>query len=221
LKTPVTRADFRHRYSAPTPAAFLDRDGVIVEEVNYLGRPEDVVLIPRAVEAVTALNAAGIPVVLITNQAGIGRGYYGWPEFLTVQACIERALQTAGAWLDGVWACAHHPDGIPPYSLDGDWYRKPNPGMLLDAAEQMNLNLSRSWLVGDKIIDLEAGMSAGLADVVLVRTGYGASMEHLAPLQSDRTAVHVANDLWHAVEERLRRSYNSRSSSNTKTPVVM
>lgn len=189
---------------------------MIVEEVNYLGHPEDVVLIPRAVEAIAALNAAGIPVVLITNQAGIGRGYYGWPDFLAVQARIETALQTAGAWLDGVWACAHHPDGIPPYSQQGDWHRKPNPGMLIDAAGQMNLDLSRSWLAGDKLIDLEAGITAGLAHVVLVRTGYGGGMEkNLSALLSPRTAVHVASDLWQAVEERLDNSYNGRSSSTT------
>lgn len=174
-------------------------------------------MIPHTVEAIATLNAAAIPVVLITNQAGIGRGYYGWPNFLAVQACIESALQTAGAWLDGVWACAHHPDGIPPYCQEGDWYRKPSPGMLLDAAQQMNLDLSRSWLVGDKIIDLEAGIHAGLSGVVLARTGYGASMERdLSELKSHRTAVHVADDLWQAVEERLRNSYNGRSSATTK-----
>jgi D-glycero-D-manno-heptose 1,7-bisphosphate phosphatase len=155
------------------PALFLDRDGVIVELIPYLHRVEDVALIAGAVETIAAANRQGVPVVVITNQAGIGRGYYGWKEFQEVQEFILIALRNAGARVDGVFACPHHPDATGRYFHSAHPARKPGPGMLLRAAEMLRIDLARSWIVGDRSGDLLAGRSAGLQGGVLVKTGLG------------------------------------------------
>jgi len=148
------------------PALFLDRDGVVVEEVNYLHRVEDLALIPGAAEFIAEANHRGIPVVVATNQAGIGRGYFGWRQFQQVQAELNCRLERAGARVDLTLACPHYPEHPD---------RKPRPGMLLKAAEMTGIDLRHSWVVGDKTSDLEAGRAAGLAGGILVLTGHGAS----------------------------------------------
>ncbi len=155
------------------PALFLDRDGVLVEEVGYLHRPDDVRQIPGAAAVVAAANRAGLPVAAITNQSGIGRGYYGWSEFQATQARISADLAAKGAALDLVLACPYHPEGQPPYRHPAHFCRKPRPGMILRAAERFGLDLAGSWIVGDRAIDLEAGRAAGLAGGVQVLTGHG------------------------------------------------
>ena len=188
---------FRAPNSAPRPAVFLDRDGVLVEEVGYLHHVEDIALIPSAPQAIAKLNAAAIPAVVVTNQAGIGRGYYSWREFEIVQSSIETALHPAT--FDGVWACAYHPDGTGDLACD-HVFRKPNPGMILDAAETLGIDLAASWLVGDKTLDIESAINAGLAGAILVRTGYGASMEpELDKLPKTSCRIHVCDHLGDAV----------------------
>ena len=157
------------------PALFLDRDGVVVEDVGYLARVEAVALIPGAAGVIAKANARGVAVIVVTNQAGIGRGYYGWRDFAAVQETIIAALAAAGARVDAVFACAHHPAGNPPYAHPDHPARKPNPGMLLRAARALDLDLGRSWLIGDKAIDLEAARAAGLAGALHVLTGHGAA----------------------------------------------
>ncbi len=191
------------RFNAPragqSPAVFLDRDGVLVEEVGYLHRVQDIEIISATYQALAALEGRGLPVVLVTNQAGIGRGYYGWKEFDQVQDALRARL--APLSFSGVWACAYHPEaGIDALRQDHPW-RKPHPGMLVDAAAALNLDLGRSWLAGDKILDMEAAINAGLAGAVLVRTGYGAAMEKLLPdLPPSRCQIHVADNVGGAVE---------------------
>jgi D-glycero-D-manno-heptose 1,7-bisphosphate phosphatase len=150
------------------PALFLDRDGVIVIDTNYLGRAEDVRMIDGVATAIARCNVAQIPVVVVTNQAGIGRGFYDWDGFGAVQAAISAALSAARAHLDGVLACAYHGEGRGALRIADHAWRKPNPGMLLAAGKGMNLDLSRSWIVGDKAHDLAAGAAAGLAGGTLV-----------------------------------------------------
>ncbi len=157
------------------PALFLDRDGVLVEETGYLHRAEEARLIPGATAAVAAAARAGLPVVLITNQAGIGRGYYGWAEFQAVQEKIAADLAAGGGAFDLVLACPFHAAGQPPYRHPDHPCRKPRPGMILRAAEMLGLDLAGSWVVGDRAIDLEAGRAAGLAGGVHVLTGHGAA----------------------------------------------
>jgi D-glycero-D-manno-heptose 1,7-bisphosphate phosphatase len=174
---------------------FLDRDGTLNEEVGYLCRPEDVVLIPGAREAMARLNARGIPVLVVTNQAGIGRGKYGWADFQAVMDRIKDLLELGGAHLDGVYAAAHHPKGLGDYAHPDHPDRKPNPGMLLRAAQEHGIDLSRAWMIGDKALDLEAGRKAGCR-VALVRTGYGSQVD------ASRADL-VAEDLPAAVERIL------------------
>jgi D-glycero-D-manno-heptose 1,7-bisphosphate phosphatase len=154
-------------------AVFLDRDGVVIEDTDYLSRVEDIQYLGGAVDAIARINAAGWPVVMVTNQAGVGRGYYSWREFEAVQAALELRLAESGAWLDGIWACAYHRDGVGEFRSDNHTHRKPNPGMLRDAASRMGIDLTKSWMVGDKVCDIEAGLNAGVAEVVHVETGYG------------------------------------------------
>jgi D-glycero-D-manno-heptose 1,7-bisphosphate phosphatase len=154
-------------------ALFLDRDGAIVEETDYLCRVEDIVMIPGAAGTIAAANKCGVAVVMVTNQAGIGRGYYGWAEFRVVQNAIVAALAAEGATIDAVYACAHHPLGQGSFAHPDHPARKPNPGMLLLAAADLALDLKKSWLVGDKASDVEAAKRAGIAGALQVATGYG------------------------------------------------
>lgn len=155
------------------PALFLDRDGAIVEDVEYLRRVEDIAMITGAAAVIAAANDRGMPVVLVTNQAGIGRGYYGWSEFKRVQEAIVAALAAEGARLDAVYACAHHPEGRDGFAHPDHPARKPNPGMLLQAASDLAIDRKMSWLVGDKASDVEAANRAGLAGAMQVATGHG------------------------------------------------
>lgn len=161
---------------APRPALFLDRDGVIVEDPGYLSQASEMVIIPGAVDLIALANTQNIPVVEVTNQAGIGRGYYGWSEFAEVEAALGRELVRGGAAIDAVFACPYHRDGIGAWAHPAHPCRKPRPGMLIAAARLMGLDLSRSWIIGDKLADLVAGQSAGLAGGVHVLTGHG--VEH-------------------------------------------
>lgn len=156
------------------PALFLDRDGVIVEEVHFLDEPENVRLTPGVVEAIAAANSRQVPVIVITNQSGIARGRFGWVEFEAVQNEIVRQLHTGGAFIDLVLACGYHPDGHGALAREHPW-RKPNPGMLQEAAKALDISLPNSIVIGDRFTDLAAGKAAGLRRGALVKTGYGAA----------------------------------------------
>jgi D-glycero-D-manno-heptose 1,7-bisphosphate phosphatase len=179
------------------PAVFLDRDGTLNEEVGYLSRAEDLRLLPGAAAAVARLNAHGIPVIVVTNQSGIGRGYYGWEAFAAVMGRMEALLAAERARIDAVYASPHHEEGHGEYAVADHPDRKPNPGMLLRAAEEHGLDLTRSWMVGDKAIDVEAGHRAGCR-TCLVHTGYGAG-------EGECGADLVARDLAEAVDRILER----------------
>jgi D-glycero-D-manno-heptose 1,7-bisphosphate phosphatase len=155
------------------PALFLDRDGTVIEETEYLCRVEDVAMIPGAAGVIAAANKYSVAVVLVTNQAGIGRGYYGWAEFKAAQQAIIAALAAEGARLDAVYACAHHPEGREAFAHRNHPARKPNPGMLLQAASDLALDFKTSWLVGDKATDVEAAKRACIAGAMQIATGHG------------------------------------------------
>jgi len=156
-----------------TPALFLDRDGVLVQEVDYLSRVEDIAIVEGAAATIKVANSCGIAVVLVTNQSGIARGYYGWDEFAKVQQAILASLWDDGARIDAVYACPFHANGQGVYAYPDHPGRKPNPGMLLQAAADLEIDLARSWMVGDRVIDIEAARRAGLAGALHVLTGYG------------------------------------------------
>ena len=155
------------------PALFLDRDGAVVEETEYLCRVEDVIMIPGAAETIAAANKRGVAVVMVTNQAGIGRGHYGWAELKPCSKRLSRFWLPKARGIDAVYACAASPEGQGAYAHPNHPARKPNPGMLLQAAADLAIDLKQSWLVGDKAIDVEAAKRAGIAGALQVATGYG------------------------------------------------
>lgn len=177
-------------------AVFLDRDGTINIEKEYLYRKEDFEFIPGVPEAIRLLNEAGILVVVVTNQSGVARGYYTEDDVEHLHRHIARKLEEAGARVDAWLYCPHHPSGRGSYSLPCDC-RKPMPGMLRQAARRYDIDLENSIMIGDKLADVEAGLAAGCR-TILVRTGYGAEEEqHIGP---DTT---VCDDLLSAVKSLL------------------
>lgn len=159
------------------PAIFIDRDGVVIELVEYLNRPEQVVLIPGVADAMAGLNRIGIPVVMVTNQSAVARGLLTETGLAEVHGRLHALLAERGARIDGVYYCPHHPDfGEWPYRCACEC-RKPSPGMLLQAAEELGIDLSRSAFIGDNATDIEAGNRARVGHTILVRTGHGRAAE--------------------------------------------
>jgi D-glycero-D-manno-heptose 1,7-bisphosphate phosphatase len=180
----------------PVPALFVDRDGVLVEESGYLARPEDVALIDGAADILGACNGAGVPVVVVTNQSGIGRGYYDWTDFAAVQARMLALLAEAGARVDAVYACAYHADGKGDYAVADHPWRKPGDGMLRAAAVALGLDLRRSWIIGDHATDMAAGRAGGLAGGVHVLTGHGQAERAAAlAVASESYRLETADDI--------------------------
>ena len=180
-------------------ALFLDRDGVIVEDPGYLSRVADMIVLPGAAEIIRLANRANIPVVEVTNQSGIGRGYYGWREFLEIEEALRRELSRAGACIDAVLACPYHCDGIAPWNHPAHPARKPRPGMLLAARQFVNLDLGNSLIVGDKICDLQAGYNAGLRGGLLVLTGNGSAHHHsVRDWKPGNFDAHIGASIWDA-----------------------
>lgn len=158
------------------PAVFLDRDGTLLEEAGYLDRLERLVFFPYAVDAVRLLNRSGLAVVIVTNQAGIARGIFKEAFVAEAHQHIAQRLALGGAHIDGFYYCPHHPDAVIESLRQDCGCRKPQPGMLTRAAEELGLDLAASFVVGDRWHDLQAGARVG-ARGVLVRTGYGRTEE--------------------------------------------
>jgi len=157
------------------PALFLDRDGVVMEDTHFPSCAADVALTPRAGEAVAKINQKDIPVIMVTNQSGVARDRFGWGAFAKVQEELMRQLEEQGAHFDLVLACGYHHDGVPPLDAPNHLWRKPAPGMLQRAHELLDIDLASSFIIGDRVSDIEAGRAAGLRAGALVRTGHGAN----------------------------------------------
>jgi D-glycero-D-manno-heptose 1,7-bisphosphate phosphatase len=162
--------------SKKQPAVFLDRDGTLIEEVNYLARAEDVRIFPCTAEAVRLLRDKGFLIIVLTNQSGIGRGIYTEAAMHAVHKKIQTELSGA---IDGFYFCPHLP-------CDGCDCRKPGLGMINSALRDFEIDLERSWMVGDKKIDVETGKNAGIRSA-LVLTGYG--QLHKAALEFMPTTI--------------------------------
>lgn len=180
------------------PAVFMDRDGTISEEVGYVNHVSRYRVFPYAAEAVRALNEAGWLAVLVTNQAGVARGYFAEELIGRVHGVLEEELKKGGARLDAIYYCPHHPSvGEPPYRFDCDC-RKPRPGLIRRAAEDLGIDLARSWMVGDRYSDTELARNAGVR-AAFVLSGYGrGEHEHQSLAWKHRPDL-VAENLLEAV----------------------
>jgi D,D-heptose 1,7-bisphosphate phosphatase len=152
-------------------AVFLDRDGTINEEVGYLDTIDKLELFPNTAEAIKTINESGMKAVVITNQSGIARGYFSEEFVETVHTRIQRILKAKGAFIDAFYYCPHHPEGVGTYQQSCAC-RKPEAGLLIAAARDMDIDLTRSYVVGDMVKDIQVASKVG-AKGLLVKTGYG------------------------------------------------
>lgn len=159
----------------PRRALFVDRDGTVIREKDYLADPDEVELLPGAADGLAAFRAGGYEIVIVTNQSGIARGLYGDAAYRAVEREVERQLSALGLDVLDAYHCPHHPDFTGPCEC-----RKPAPGLFLQAAADHGIDLARSIYVGDRIRDVEAGISLG-GTGILVRTGYGEEEAASAP----------------------------------------
>jgi D-glycero-D-manno-heptose 1,7-bisphosphate phosphatase len=175
-------------------AVFLDRDGVITREPPYYAhKVSQLVFIPKSAEAIRLLNENGYLVIIVSNQAGIARGYYREEDAALFHRVMTERLAEAGARIDAIYYCPHHPEAtVERYRSDCDC-RKPRPGMLLKAEKEFGLDLQQSFMIGDKLSDIEAGKRAQCR-TILVRTGYGAEELKLNRIECDN----IADDLYGA-----------------------
>jgi D-glycero-D-manno-heptose 1,7-bisphosphate phosphatase len=182
-------------------AVFLDRDGTVIEEVGYLNRLDRVAFFPWSVDAIRVLNEAGLLVIIVTNQAGVARGYFDEALVRDTHALIDKRVREGGARIDAYYYCPHHPDGVVEALRVTCECRKPKPGMIQQAARDLDIDVPGSFVVGDRWLDVEMGRAAGAA-TVLVRTGYGQEEEARPPGASPSM---VADNLMDAAAWILRR----------------
>lgn len=182
-------------------AIFLDRDGTINDEVGYLDNADKLRIIPAAFQAVRLINSSGMRAVVITNQAGVAKGLFTEEFVREINEQIQSALLAQGALIDRFYFCPHHPtEGIDPYRLICNC-RKPEPGLLLQAAVDLNIDLARSYVIGDRLRDVETAHRAG-AKGVLVMTGYGQDlMQKSGPDRANELNQpdYIAQDILEAV----------------------
>jgi D-glycero-D-manno-heptose 1,7-bisphosphate phosphatase len=154
-------------------AVFLDRDGTIIEEKHYLHRPEEVVIFPGAAAALRRLQSAGFKLIIVSNQSGVGRGYFTLADLESVNRHLCGELGRHGVRLERIYFSPEAPD-------QPSRGRKPSPQFLFDARREFALDLGECFMIGDKLLDLECGWNGGVKECLLVRTGYGAELERTA-----------------------------------------
>ena len=184
-------------------AVFLDRDGVITQEPpHYAHKLSQLELISKSANAIRLLNENGFIVIVASNQSGIARGYYQEEDVILFNQALKENLAKESAHIDAIYYCPHYPEAkIERYRVDCNC-RKPKPGLLLRAEEELNIDLKQSFMVGDKLSDIEAGKRAG-CKTLMVKTGYG-----VEELKSNQIACnYVADDLYDAVEHILSLSH--------------
>ena len=191
----------RKRVRKMNRAVIIDRDGVITQDPpHYAHRIDQLKIIPDSAEAIRILNEKGFLVVVVTNQSGVAKGMYQEEDVERFNTAMEEELKKKGAFVDALYYCPHHPEAtVEKYKVDC-YCRKPNPGMLERAAKDMNIDLTRSFMIGDKLSDIQAGQRV-CCKTILVLTGHG--REELRRLrESDRIKpTFVVNDLYHVIGE--------------------
>lgn len=185
--------------SVPQAAVFLDRDGTINEQMGYINHISRFQLLPRAIEGIKLLNSHNIPVIVVSNQSGLARGYFPLELLDEVHEKMNNMLAEQGAHVDGIYYCPHHPEAKEEAFRKKCNCRKPRTGLLETAAKEMNLDLHQSFMVGDRWSDLECGVNAG-ATSVLVLTGYGmGDKQYIGPTKKVQPSF-IGKDLLHVAE---------------------
>ncbi|MFC2020409.1 D-glycero-alpha-D-manno-heptose-1,7-bisphosphate 7-phosphatase [Chloroflexota bacterium] len=176
-------------------AVFLDRDGTIIEDTGYIGKIDRVKFLSGAGKAIKLLNENGFKVIIITNQAGVARGYFSEEAVKEINCYIQESLAQEGALIDKFYYCPHHLEGVVEEYRKDCYYRKPNPGMIEEASRQFDINLTESFVVGDRLSDIEAGRRAGCKTILLTDQ---------APLDNEVEITsapdYLAPDLYEAVK---------------------
>ena len=193
-------------------AVFFDRDGTLVRDPGYLSHPDQVELLDGAAEAVKELQLLGYKTVVVSNQSGIARGILTEEMLEQIHARLRELLSRKGAVLDGIYYCPYHPDGaVPKYRKESDW-RKPKPGMLLAAAGELDIDLTRSWMIGDNYRDTEAGRSAGCKTILI-------SSAHTSAGETDANKPdHVAVNLKEAIN--IVKKYHRSEAASQVAPAT-
>ena len=188
------------------PAAFLDRDGVIIKEVDYLCRLEDMEIYPNAVEAIRLLNRNGFHVIVLTNQSAVARGFLSIQELEEIHAALHHSMARYDAHIDRIYYCPHHPNFGPPHLQIQCTCRKPRIGMINKAAEEFLIDMKRSFVIGDHWSDIELALNAGLVGV-MVRTGHGREeiRRHIPAFITLMKGYHISNHALGGVRWILRR----------------
>ncbi len=176
-----------------TPAVFLDRDGTLVEPRHYPSSPDELILYPNLAPQLRHLREAGFRLAIITNQSGVARGYFDEDDLERMHESITLELRGQGVEIDGIFYCPHHPDGVVPELSITCSCRKPEPGLLREAAADLQVDLERSWFIGDILDDVEAGNRAGCRTILV---DLGTESPPTAPI---RTPNYVASDTEHAL----------------------
>jgi D-glycero-D-manno-heptose 1,7-bisphosphate phosphatase len=194
-------------------AVFLDRDGTIIEDPGYLNHPDQVKLLAGVGEAIRELQQLGFKTVVVSNQSGVARGIVTEEMLEQIHEQLRSLLSSLGASLDGIYYCPYHPEGvIPKYRRDSDW-RKPKPGMLLAAAQEMGLDLASSWMIGNNQSDIDAGRSAGCRTILIGSTRVG-------PKNGESRPDHIAVNIREAVNMIKRYQRNERILAPADDPVA-
>jgi D-glycero-D-manno-heptose 1,7-bisphosphate phosphatase len=181
------------------PAVFIDRDGTINEQMGYINHPSRFIMLPGAAEAFRILNNEGYFAIIISNQSGVARGYFPIETVYDIHSRMNDSIRKQGGKIDGIFFCPHYPKGsVPEYTLDCDC-RKPKTGLITQACKKFNIDLTKSYMVGDHYTDIELADRSNI-DGILVRTGYGNGViEYNLPHMSIKPK-YIADDLLDAVK---------------------
>ena len=181
------------------PAVFIDRDGTVNEQMGYINHLSRFIILPGVVEAIRALNHHGFHVIVVSNQSGVARGYFPIDLVHEIHEFMKGHFRKNRATVDGIFFCPHHPGGsVPGYAIQCNC-RKPKTGLIDQACKSMDIDLSNSYVIGDRCEDIELAENAGMKGI-LVKTGYGlGEIDHVLPFKAVKPA-HIGEDLFHAVQ---------------------
>ena len=195
------------------PAIFMDRDGTVNEQMGYINHIRRFVLLPGSAEAIRLLNQHRFLAIIVSNQSGVARGYFPVDLVYEVHDHMDRLLRQEGAVLDGILFCPHYPDGkVPEYSMPCDC-RKPRTGLIEQACREFPIDMTNSYVIGDRCTDMELASRSGLKGI-LVKTGYGlGDLKYIVP-SSPYQPFHVAEDLLDAVQWIVGRSQDPKVKDN-------